>query len=97
PDPLDRSDSSTPHEADHDPPVKKRLVVVTGGLSGIGAACVQHFRRAGDRADVETPVDVADAASVEEFFAALPAAPDVLVNAAGINDGGALLRLSFAE
>ena len=77
-----------------------RLVVVTGGHSGIGAACVAAFREDGDDVVVadgsspERPVDVTVPEEVEAFFAALPRPPDVLVNAAGVNDGGSLLRLS---
>ena len=84
-------------------PRAPRLVVVTGGASGIGEACAQEFRKAGDdvvvadRSSGDRPVDVSDPDSVSSLFASLPRAPDVLVNAAGINDGGPILQLSFDE
>src|SRR6476469_5364558 len=76
---------------------ERRLVVVTGGSSGIGLACADRFRR--DDADVrvadvqdrEHPVDISDEAAVEAFFAGLPSAPAVLVNAAGIGLGAHIL------
>ena len=81
---------------------ERRLVVVTGGSSGIGLACADRFRR--DDADVrvadvqdrEHPVDISDEAAVEAFFAGLPSAPAVLVNAAGIGLGAHILDLDLA-
>jgi NAD(P)-dependent dehydrogenase (short-subunit alcohol dehydrogenase family) len=76
-----------------------RLVVVTGGLSGLGRACAEHFAAAGeevvtlDIAAPEDPCDVSDPASVAAAFARLGRAPDVLVNAAGIDAGGPLTEL----
>ena len=58
-----------------------RLVVVTGGHSGIGATCVAAFREDGDdvvvadRSSVERPVDVTVPEEVEAFFAALRVHP----------------------
>ena len=79
-----------------------RLVVITGGLSGIGAACAARFRQEGDDvvtldlADARRPVDVTDEGAVDEFFAGLPRPPDVLVTAAGIGEGAPLLDLDLA-
>jgi NAD(P)-dependent dehydrogenase (short-subunit alcohol dehydrogenase family) len=67
-----------------------KLIVVTGGRSGMGAACVERFTQEGahcavlDVTDPDDPVDVTDEAAVDAFFRGLPAAPDVLVNAAGV-------------
>ena len=78
-----------------------RLVVVTGGRSGLGLACAEAFRRLGDDvvtidvSDPDDPVDVSDPAAVEAAFAALPRTPDVLVNSAGVGDGGLILDMSF--
>jgi meso-butanediol dehydrogenase / (S,S)-butanediol dehydrogenase / diacetyl reductase len=66
--------------------------VITGGLSGIGEACVARFRSEGaavtviDR-DSDPPVDVGDEAAVSSALAAAAAwmgGLDVLVNCAGI-------------
>lgn len=79
-----------------------RLVVVTGGRSGLGRACADAFRALGDTVvvldvtDPDRPVDVSDPVAVEDAFGGLPAAPDVLVNAAGIGDGGLLLDMPFS-
>ena len=78
------------------------LVVVTGGQSGIGLACAETFRAGGatvvslDIADPDHPVDVTDADAVDRAFAALPGPPAVLVNAAGIDDGGLILEQPLA-
>jgi serine 3-dehydrogenase len=83
-----------------------RHVVITGASAGIGAACARAFHRLGDRltlgarrverlAEVAPgacclPLDVTDAASVEQFVAAATAAHgpiDVLVNNAGLARG----------
>lgn len=69
-----------------------RLAVVTGGASGIGAACVTALRRQGAtvivgdiQADQGSPeyLDVTDRGSVVKFFAALERAPDILITCAG--------------
>jgi 3-oxoacyl-[acyl-carrier protein] reductase len=66
-----------------------KLIVVAGGGSGIGEACVELFEREGakvvvlDRADRDRPIDITDEHGVAGFFADLPHAPDVAVNAAG--------------
>jgi 3-oxoacyl-[acyl-carrier protein] reductase len=81
--------------------VSGRLVVVTGGRSGLGLACAEAFRALGDDvvtidiSDPDRPVDVGDPAAVEAAFAALSRTPDVLVNAAGVGDGGLILDMSF--
>jgi NAD(P)-dependent dehydrogenase (short-subunit alcohol dehydrogenase family) len=80
-----------------------RLVVVTGGNSGIGAACVARFRSGGDEVVVadrfgdQRPVDVTDPAAVASFFDGLPRPPGVLINAAGINDGGPILGMDYEQ
>ncbi|MFE2477559.1 SDR family NAD(P)-dependent oxidoreductase [Streptomyces sp. NRRL F-2747] len=90
-------EGSTPQ---HDGP---KLVVITGGGSGIGLACADRFRKDGaevvvlDLNDPENPVDTTDRDAVEAAFAALPRTPDVLVNAAGIGGGDMLLDLPVEE
>src|SRR4051812_13796245 len=70
-----------------------KLVAVTGGRSGIGLACMERFAAEGadchalDITDPDRPVDVTDEAAVDQWFADLPAPPDVLVNAAGTGGG----------
>lgn len=69
-----------------------KLAVVTGGASGIGAACVTALRKQGAavivgdiQADSGSPeyLDVTDRGSVVKFFAALDRAPDILITCAG--------------
>jgi NAD(P)-dependent dehydrogenase (short-subunit alcohol dehydrogenase family) len=67
-----------------------RTAVVTGGMSGLGAACTDRLRADGltvvtlDRAEgADHVVDVSDAAAVERAVAAIGRV-DVLVNSAGV-------------
>ncbi|MEU8636001.1 SDR family oxidoreductase [Amycolatopsis sp. NPDC048633] len=75
-----------------------RLVVVTGGTRGIGAAIAERFRSAGDKvlAPGRAECDVTDEDAVTAYFAA--AGPvDVLVNNAGISSSAPLSRTSLAD
>lgn len=69
-----------------------KLAVVTGGASGIGAACAQALKDKGATVvigDIQTDagsdeyLDVTDRDSVVSFFAALDRAPDILITCAG--------------
>jgi len=76
---------------------------VTGGASGIGAACVTRFRAEGavchvlDHAHPTEPVDVRDEEAVNRFFATLPAPPDVVVNAAGTGTAVRIIEMDLDE
>lgn len=69
-----------------------KLAVVTGGASGIGAACAKTLNEQGATVvigDIQedpgapTFLDVTNRDSVETFFASLDRAPDVLITCAG--------------
>ena len=64
-----------------------RTALVTGGSRGIGRAVVARFEQLGARvlAPTRAELDLADAAAVEAYAAALHEPVDVLVNNAGIN------------
>lgn len=75
-----------------------RLVVVTGGTRGIGAAVVARLRAAGDEvlAPGRTDCDVTDEDAVSAYFAA--AGPvDVLVNNAGVATGAPLAKTTLDD
>ncbi|MEV6877885.1 SDR family oxidoreductase [Amycolatopsis sp. NPDC051128] len=75
-----------------------RLVVVTGGTRGIGAAITARFRAAGDTvlAPGRADCDVTDEDAVTAFFA--DAGPvDVLVNNAGISSSAPVSRTSLDD
>ncbi|SFP29081.1 Short-chain dehydrogenase [Amycolatopsis arida] len=75
-----------------------RLVAVTGGTRGIGAAVAARFTAAGDRvlAPGRSECDVTDADRVAEYFAT--AGPvDVLVNNAGVASSAPVERTDLAE
>lgn len=75
-----------------------RLVVVTGGTRGIGAAVAAHFRTAGDEvlAVGRSECDVTDENAVASFFAGLGPV-DVLVNNAGISTSAPLARATLED
>ncbi|MFJ9787167.1 SDR family NAD(P)-dependent oxidoreductase [Amycolatopsis sp. NPDC101161] len=75
-----------------------RLVVVTGGTRGIGAAIAARFAEAGDKvlAPGRAECDVTDEDAVAAYFAA--AGPvDVLVNNAGISSSAPLSKTSLDD
>jgi NAD(P)-dependent dehydrogenase (short-subunit alcohol dehydrogenase family) len=78
--------------------VSGRLVVVTGGGSGIGRATAARFAALGD--DVLAPgreqCDVTDEVSVAAFFERAGAV-DVLVNNAGMAESAPLVRTTLAS
>lgn len=75
-----------------------RLVVVTGGTRGIGAAVAARFRAAGDEvvAVGRAECDVTDEAAVSSFFAGVGPV-DVLVNNAGISSSAQLARTRLED
>jgi NAD(P)-dependent dehydrogenase (short-subunit alcohol dehydrogenase family) len=88
----------------------RRTIVVTGAASGIGAAAVDGFLAAGadvhavdvapigdvatDAGAHEHRCDLGDVASIDASMERLPSSIDVLVNSAGVPNGG---RFSMAE
>src|SRR5437764_2557581 len=80
-----------------------KLVAVTGGRSGIGLACMERFGAEGadchalDITDPDRPVDITNEGAVDQWFADLPASPDVLVNAAGTGGATRITDMGFDE
>jgi NAD(P)-dependent dehydrogenase (short-subunit alcohol dehydrogenase family) len=75
-----------------------RLVVVTGGTRGIGAAVAKRFTDLGDRVVAlgRADCDVTDEAVVAEVFGSLGEI-DVLVNNAGVSSSAPLVKTSVAD
>jgi NAD(P)-dependent dehydrogenase (short-subunit alcohol dehydrogenase family) len=76
----------------------KRVVVVTGGTRGIGAAVAARFRAAGDQviAPGRADCDVTDEEAVTSFFAGVGPV-DVLVNNAGVSTSAPLARSTLDD
>jgi NAD(P)-dependent dehydrogenase (short-subunit alcohol dehydrogenase family) len=75
-----------------------RLVVVTGGTRGIGAAVAKRFTELGDRVVAlgRADCDVTDETAVANVFASLGEV-DVLVNNAGVSSSAPLAKTSLAD
>jgi NAD(P)-dependent dehydrogenase (short-subunit alcohol dehydrogenase family) len=74
-----------------------RVVVVTGGRRGIGAAISARFAAAGDTVHAlsSADCDVTDEAQVNEVLGGLEV--DVLVNNAGVSDSAPVLRTTLDQ
>lgn len=91
--------------------MKDKHIVITGGASGIGAACASAFARRGARitvldrhrpealCDQFIPIEMSDADSIDEAAGQVREPIDVLCNVAGLpprKDSGALvLKVNF--
>jgi NAD(P)-dependent dehydrogenase (short-subunit alcohol dehydrogenase family) len=75
-----------------------RVVVVTGGTRGIGAAVAQRFEAAGDRVTAwgRADVDVTDEAQVAAAFDRIGPV-DVLVNNAGVSASAEVARTTLDD
>jgi len=75
-----------------------RLVVVTGGTRGIGAAIADRFRSSGDKvlAPGRAECDVTDEEAVSRYFSSVGPV-DVLVNNAGISSSAPVSRTSLDD
>lgn len=91
------SRSEAPQRSRHSSRVS-RLVVVTGGTRGIGAAVADRFADAGDRVVAlgRADCDVTDEAQVRDVFGALGEI-DVLVNNAGVSSSAPLAKTTMAD
>ena len=84
---------------------QQRVAIVTGGASGIGAACAAGLRATGVEVAVfdvagDEPVDVSDAAAVDAATYRVRAALgpiDIVVNAAGIPSGGMITDADYPD
>lgn len=78
--------------------MSQRVVVVTGGRKGIGAAVAAHFARRGDHvhAPGHEECDVTDEAAVAEYFDHIGPV-DVLVNNAGVATSAPLERTTMDD
>src|SRR6476646_4020191 len=75
-----------------------RVVVVTGGKRGIGAAISAHFAAAGDTVHAlsSADCDVTDEGAVARVFGAIGRV-DVLVNNAGVSDSAPIKRTTLEQ